>query len=189
MTIEELADLVGVPVRTIRYYISEGLLPSPGTRGKGTVYGEEHLLRLRLIRMLVEQRVPLAEIRGQLERLSLPEIRGLLNEEGRRASERAQVAESPQSYITSLLGRARAGTQGPQSQHMTALPQPDAEPGTYRQEGTPGQLPGGAGGEEWKRWQLAPGVELHVRAEALGRYRRLVEQLIRVARPFVGREK
>ena len=54
MGIEELADLVGVPVRTVRYYIAEGLLPGPGTRGKGTVYGEEHLLRLRLIRLLAD---------------------------------------------------------------------------------------------------------------------------------------
>ena len=70
-TVEELADLVGVPVRTIRYYITEGLLPGPGTRGKGTVYTEEHLLRLRLIRLLADQRVPLAQIREQVAALSL----------------------------------------------------------------------------------------------------------------------
>ena len=69
-TIEELADEVGVPVRTIRYYIAEGMLPGPGSRGKGTTYSEDHLQRLRLIRRLVEQRVPLADVRQLVERLS-----------------------------------------------------------------------------------------------------------------------
>src|SRR5690242_10862011 len=51
-TIEELAEQVGTPVRTIRFYIAEGLLSGPGTRGKAASYSGEHLLRLRLIRRL-----------------------------------------------------------------------------------------------------------------------------------------
>jgi Ca-activated chloride channel family protein len=181
MTIEELADLVGVPVRTVRYYITEGLLPGPGTRGKGTVYGEEHLLRLRLVRMLAEQRVPLAEIREQVGSLALPEVQALLNEEHRRAQRQARVAESPRAYISSLLDRARPGVQSPhRSQYASVKPQaPMAEEMRVDKDLTPQEE---AGGEGWWRWELLPGIELSVRADALGRHRGLVEELLRVAR-------
>lgn len=183
MSIEELADLVGVPIRTVRYYITEGLLPSPGTRGKGTVYGEDHLLRLRLIRMLVEQRVPLAEIREQLEGLSLPELRTILNRERRRVRETAKAAESPRVYISALLGRARSGPEGTQMLREAA----EAEAGPQKEDYL--QRPRWARGGEWQRWELAPGIELHVRADTLGQYGRLIEQLLQMARSFVSGQR
>jgi DNA-binding transcriptional MerR regulator len=47
MTIEALADAAGVSVRTARFYISQGLLPGPGARGRAATYGPDHLARLR----------------------------------------------------------------------------------------------------------------------------------------------
>ncbi|HEY3999194.1 MAG TPA: MerR family transcriptional regulator [Candidatus Xenobia bacterium] len=76
-SIEELTEQVGIPVRTLRYYIAEGLLPGPGSRGKGARYGREHLSRLRAIRRLVEQHVPLAEIRERLAGLGQNEVERL----------------------------------------------------------------------------------------------------------------
>ena len=38
MTIGELADAAGVTVRTIRYYINEGILPTPELQGRYTLY-------------------------------------------------------------------------------------------------------------------------------------------------------
>ncbi|HEX2171461.1 MAG TPA: MerR family transcriptional regulator, partial [Dehalococcoidia bacterium] len=113
LTIEELAERGGVSVRTIRFYISEGLLPSSGGRGKAAAYGEEHLLRLRLIRRLGEQRVPLAEQRERLSRLSLEDVRALLAEEDQRSAEleRARTTPSPREYVAGLLERARAARQ------------------------------------------------------------------------------
>src|ERR1044072_5340530 len=35
LTIEELAKRADVPVRTVRFYITERLLPGPGGRGRG----------------------------------------------------------------------------------------------------------------------------------------------------------
>src|SRR5258705_3985979 len=93
-TIEELADEVGVPVRTIRYYIAEGMLPGPGSRGKGTTYSEDHLQRLRLIRRLVEQRVPLADVRQLVQRLSSDETEQLLTEADHRSEQLQQVAQT-----------------------------------------------------------------------------------------------
>ncbi len=62
----ELADAAGVTPRTVRYYIAQGLLPSPGRLGAGTRYGSEHLDRLRLIRGLQDEGLSLSEIRDRL---------------------------------------------------------------------------------------------------------------------------
>src|SRR5690242_16892572 len=177
LTIEELAERVNVPVRTIRFYISEGLLPGPGTRGKGTTYGEEHLLRLQLIRRLAEQHVPLAEQREMLERLSLPEVQALLDEQDQRAAalERASQAPSPKDYISALLNRAQASRQGSPTQPSASLPKaPAAGSGGYpqwarRQTASEKDL--------WYRWELAPGVELHIQAAVEPQYRQLIERL------------
>ena len=47
--LDELASLAGVPVRTVRFYLSKSLLPQPLGRGPGKHYGEEHLWCLRAI--------------------------------------------------------------------------------------------------------------------------------------------
>ncbi|MBN9100814.1 MULTISPECIES: MerR family transcriptional regulator [unclassified Pseudonocardia] len=54
MRISELARRAGVPVGTVKYYLREGLLPA-GTPTSATQaqYGEEHVERLALIRVLV----------------------------------------------------------------------------------------------------------------------------------------
>jgi DNA-binding transcriptional MerR regulator len=49
LTIEQLAAQTGMTVRNIRAHQSRGLLPSPTIRGRTGFYGDEHLLRLRLI--------------------------------------------------------------------------------------------------------------------------------------------
>lgn len=65
--LSELADAAGVTPRTVRYYIAQGLLSSPGRLGAGTRYGSEHLDRLRLIRRLQDEGLSLSEIRDRLE--------------------------------------------------------------------------------------------------------------------------
>jgi DNA-binding transcriptional MerR regulator len=178
--IEELAEHAGVPVRTIRYYIAEGLLPGPGARGKAASYSEEHLLRLRLIRYLSEQRVPLTEQRARLSGLSLAEVRALLREEERRitALRRAREAPSPRAYVSALLTRARTA-QGAAQTDIPRLREPASSSDVFRYQTSfaPMATPGGA----WSRWELAPGVELHVRADAAVQYADLVERLLGAA--------
>jgi DNA-binding transcriptional MerR regulator len=91
--IGELASLAGVTPRTIRYYVSIGLLPSPGQQGPGTRYGEGHLARLRLIRRLQREHLPLGEITTRLAGLDDATVEGaLLALEGVSASEAAEAA-------------------------------------------------------------------------------------------------
>ena len=55
LTVDEVAARTGVTVRTIRYYQSEGLLPTPTRQGREVRYTDEHLQRLELITRLQER--------------------------------------------------------------------------------------------------------------------------------------
>jgi DNA-binding transcriptional MerR regulator len=182
-TIEELAERVGAPVRTVRFYIAEGLVPRPDGRGKAVWYGEEHLLRLRLARLLAERRMPLAEIRARLAGLSLEEVRALLAEEERRAGQVAEAAKesSPKAYVSALLERARADRRSV-GDRPAAAPAP---PFTLAEVEVPGysrsRRPPLDPSDTWQRIELAPGVELHVRADAEVRHGPLVERVLRSA--------
>src|SRR6187431_808554 len=77
-SITDLARLSGVTPRTVRYYVAQGLLPSPEQAGPSTRYGEGHLARLRLIRRLQREHLPLAEIRARLAPLGDDEVAQLV---------------------------------------------------------------------------------------------------------------
>jgi DNA-binding transcriptional MerR regulator len=99
-SIADLARVTGLNVRTIRYYIAQGLIPASGESGPGAHYGQGHLDRLRLTKRLQAQHLPLSEIRAQLSALGDDEIATLLaGAEG--------VSETPRSsaldYVRGLL--------------------------------------------------------------------------------------
>lgn len=65
--VEQLADLAGVRVDTIRFYQGRGLIPAPERRGRIAVYDDGHLERLRRVRGLLEEGFSLAQIRRLLD--------------------------------------------------------------------------------------------------------------------------
>ena len=67
LKLTELGERTGVPPRTIRLYIARGLLPGPLRRGRGALYGQEHLQRLERIRELQAQGLTLKDIGRQLD--------------------------------------------------------------------------------------------------------------------------
>ncbi|HEX5167178.1 MAG TPA: MerR family transcriptional regulator [Thermomicrobiales bacterium] len=69
-SVRELAEQAGTTVRTIHYYISEGLLPPPAGATRSATYSEAHLARLRLIGALRDEGLALASIRQRLAPLS-----------------------------------------------------------------------------------------------------------------------
>jgi DNA-binding transcriptional MerR regulator len=147
--LDELAEAADVSTRTVRYYVQRGLLPAPVFRGRDTAYSGEHLLRLQAIRRLQERFLPLDAIQAELERCSLDDLRRLA--EGRDEPARTVVA-SP----------------------VVAIPcaPPSRAPGAPRRSGrTPPRA------ERWDRWELAPGVELHVAEGAGAAARVLVDEL------------
>jgi DNA-binding transcriptional MerR regulator len=68
-TIDELAAASGVPSRTIRFYQSNGTLPSPERRGRVAYYRPEHVERLRVIAELQDRGLRLDAIRDALEHI------------------------------------------------------------------------------------------------------------------------
>lgn len=78
-SIQELEEQTGIPARTIRYYITRGLLAPAYGRGPSARYDLGHLLRLRLINQLKEERLSLDEIKERLGELSDADVEALLN--------------------------------------------------------------------------------------------------------------
>jgi DNA-binding transcriptional MerR regulator len=68
LTIDELAQRVGMTARNVRAYQSRGLIPPPRLQGRTGYYGEEHVARLELIRDLQAEGFNLESIKRILER-------------------------------------------------------------------------------------------------------------------------
>jgi DNA-binding transcriptional MerR regulator len=69
LSIGELSRRTAVPVKTLRFYSDEGLLPPRGrTEGGYRVYDDEDVVRLELIRALRDAGLGLARIRAVLAR-------------------------------------------------------------------------------------------------------------------------
>ena len=204
----ELCDLAGVTPRTVRYYIQQGLLPSPGARGPGARYDEEHLQRLHLIRRLQKEHLPLAEIRRRLESLDAEGLSAAL-------AEPEPPHSSALDYVRAVLSRQEAPRHESrhESRHAPPLPAPlpapplpramrmappgvlmdaapappPAPPAIPRQtleppsppQSTPQRAPERS---QWERVALAPDVELHVRRPLSRGQNKLVERLVEHAR-------
>ncbi len=183
--IDELAAEAGVTRRTVYYYVSQGLLPGSGMEGRGSRYTVGHLNRLRLIRELQREHLPLAEIRQRLERLNDDQVGDLLSS----GETLPEAGGSAFDYIQSLL----AGT----NRRGLTLPQPPLSPA--EQVDVPGRcrhplasplneppIPASpnavATRSQWERISLAPDVELHVRRPLSRFQNRAVERFLAEAR-------
>ncbi|MEU9829814.1 MerR family transcriptional regulator [Micromonospora chersina] len=98
MRISDLAKISGTPVPTIKFYVREGLLPPGRPTGRNQAeYGEAHITRLRLIRVLTGI--------GRLNLSSVREVIGALDNKGLtmgaqcRATIRALFAEMPEHEV------------------------------------------------------------------------------------------
>ena len=59
-----------INVRTLRFYISEGLIPGPGRVGPGKHYSETHMVLLETIRSMQQTGTSISTIRQMLSGLS-----------------------------------------------------------------------------------------------------------------------
>ncbi len=155
MTLEELSRETGLTPRTIRFYIGQGLIPPPRSRGRGAHYSDEHLLGLRRVMELRAQRFGLQEIeaiiQGSDKRNSMSE-----DKEGTYT----EYGTDPGSAVQEYVHRARYNT--------TAV-------STDTDETTP--FP-----SRWTRHPVVPGIEIHVEASISATERRTVEQATRTLR-------
>jgi DNA-binding transcriptional MerR regulator len=166
--IKTLCDEAGVTTRTVHYYIQLGLLPAAGAVGPGARYSPGHLARLRLIRLLRQEHLPLSEIRQRLETLDDPQIELLLKE---RESKPEPPPSSAADYIRAVLRGETPG--GPsyaaESRNRQQIrSQPAKPPSTER--------------SQWERIALSADVELHIRRPLSREQNRRLDRLIQQAR-------
>ena len=124
--------------RTIRLYATEGLIDRPGRDGRHAVYGERQLRQLLLIRSLAQRGLSLAAI-APLAAASDDDID-------------AQLAD----LLPDAPGVMAAPMAAPQIEENRAL--------AYLQD-LPSRRPLApieAATSHWQRFELAPGVELHL---------------------------
>jgi DNA-binding transcriptional MerR regulator len=151
-SIEELERLTGVRARTIHYWAHEGLFEGPGA-GRGARYTDEHLARLFVIQKLRTEGRPLTEIRTALRRLPRQALDAWV---AQAKAEPPKETPKAKQLIASWLQERR----GPETRIEA----------------------GRVGPTQWQRLALAPGVELHVEQAAPPASRKLVDELVALAR-------
>jgi len=173
--IHELAKMASVTVRTIRYYTDEGLLPQPILHGKYAYYTDDHLRRLELIRQMKDAFLPLREIRQTLNTLSEEEVAEKLKIQNtgitqqqitQPAASSSEPGKSARDYIDRIMERQS----GFRTLAQTAPPPP-----SLSRPKAPAQP--SLAEENWRRIELAPGVELHIREQSQSWDARTIQQI------------
>jgi DNA-binding transcriptional MerR regulator len=200
-SLSDLARQADVTPRTVRYYIGQGLLPGPVGQGPAAHYDPSHLDRLRLIKRLQLQHLPLAEIRARLEELDEGQIAALASEVDPDPAPEPQnpPGGSALDYIRGVLGGQSTGRQPPPM--LSAFPA--AAPRTFRAHQPvpefaqappwlkpPPTRPREPGSERstWERISLAPDIELHVRRPLAPQSIKQLDQLLDAARRLLRDE-
>ena len=204
MTLGELTEATGVSVRTVRYYIAEGLLPPPDGAGPASVYTEGHRDRLRLIQRMKDAYLPLKEIRRRLAGLDDAAVREALNDEpmaaldkggawdGALAGARDYLAlmERRQSYHTEPLP-LQVDTM---AESVAAPTLPGPQPARRQPPRASGVFPARAtqreeAGEDqrlWRRLPLGDEAELVISDRVYARHKDRIDWLVRWARKVFG---
>jgi DNA-binding transcriptional MerR regulator len=193
-TLEDLERLSGLPIRTLRFYIQEGLLPGPDTRGKFARYSGKHLAAIEFIQRLKNMRVPLQQIRQLLDDMGTEELTDVI---------RSPYYASPDLNYNLMSGEVPGttydGNVNPMSDSLTpktnqgrssfrenspqvyssAAPVPSTRPKSQPIQKTSRQVE-----ETWQRIRLADGLELQVRKPLDRHTSRLVDELRKIARMF-----
>lgn len=156
-TVSEVPD-----ERTIRYYLSEGLLsPAEEKQGTASVFTYQHLLQLLVIKKLQSEHLPIRKIRELVQGRSEKELERLLGLEGGTAARNAAL-----SYLETLLMKPSAPQTHLPSLARAASPPPTA-PSNYasaaQQSKTSAHVRSDVG--TWERLEIEPGLELHIRGD------------------------
>jgi len=184
--IHQLADRVGVSIRTIRYYIAEGLLPPPEPRGRYATFNEEYRMRLELILKLKNTFLPLKEIRDRIAGLDPQQVREMLDQLGTgtpaqpvqvldaNPSQKMMVKETPLGgaldYLATKMNAPRLEVLQPDKVGRNVPPKPSRA----QRKQTPAA-------EHWQRIELAPGLEIHVRDAEEAVYQERIRQIVEFA--------
>jgi DNA-binding transcriptional MerR regulator len=180
--INQLAERAGVTVRTIRYYVNEGLLPPPQTKGRYSAYDEDYLYRIRLIKYYKESYLPLSRIRELLDAMTPEEIRATVEKYDKEPpefntlpslelSEGMEENLSAREYLNNIAMPKRLIQEPKVSMNLKMLPELEQRRISPRPQLTQDV--------SWKRIEVADGIELLVREDIYQQRRREIKDLIK----------
>lgn len=163
--------------RTIRYYMAEGLIQTPGEKqGTASLFGYLNLLQLLTVKKLQAEHLPIRKIRELVAGKSEAELEMLLGV-GTIAAKKTRETDAKR-YLESLLAPDAAP---PLMQAAPAAPAPASAP-------APQMLDQSA---SWQRIEIEPGLELHIRSDyspppTSGKTKSLLEKAIHRLRRLRG---
>jgi DNA-binding transcriptional MerR regulator len=140
--------------RTVRYYLSEGLLsPAEDKQGTASVFGYPHLLQLLVIKKLQAEHLPIRKIKQLVSGRSERELERLIGTDAKSGAKNEAL-----DYLESLLRSSGVSTPPPS---LKAAPPPAA---LFSQPSSPRLQPQTSAGS-WERVEIEPGLELHIRSD------------------------
>src|ERR1043165_2021703 len=158
--------------RTIRYYMAEGLIQSPGEKqGTASLFSYLNLLQLLTVKKLQAEHLPIRKIRELVAGKSEQELELLLGV-GSVAAKKTRDTDAKR-YLESLLAPEASAFP------METAASPPPAPQMLEQSAS------------WQRVEIEPGLELHIRSDysppaTSGKTRSLLEKAIHRLRRLRG---
>lgn len=156
--------------RTVRFYLSEGLLPpSPEKQGTALVFGYIHLLALLTVKKLQSESLPIRKIReiitGRNEN-ELEKILGVNKEEDYKDKNIKKSKNEAQAFLETLLLESSSPMRelDDERPHFSRIshPAPASHPSASSRQQHRQTLFDTEEGESWKRFKVAEGLEVHI---------------------------
>jgi DNA-binding transcriptional MerR regulator len=141
--------------RMIRYYITEGLLASPLEKsGTSQVFGYLHLLQVLAVKKLQAEHLTIRKVREMLQERTVEELEVILGIGSGPPEKRKQAGrEAATEYLLSLLRSPEASASRFQAADRAAVPAARSP------------IPEAWPAPSWKRIEIEPGLELHLRQD------------------------
>jgi DNA-binding transcriptional MerR regulator len=152
--------------RTLRYYISQGLVDRPsGKEGVSALYGYRHLLQLLALKRLQASYLPVKKIREIVPESTNDELRAIVLGGGTTETSSLSATSTRDSVIAFLdsISQGRPVARSLQSQG-TPTPSSPA-PGPQSPSDTAGSSAQPPAAQSWERYVLDDGIELHIRSD------------------------
>lgn len=156
-TLRELAAETGVTERTVRYYISRGLVHPPLRAGRGAAYGGKHKAQIEAVRELQAKGLMLSQIEHSLAAGRA----GTMAEEIELDLKRSEVPPAGRMLWFEKDGTLAGDEAGPTTRDAQMLSAPSQ---------TPSPAPGRSGAlaepEIWRSYEVARDVRVMLRTGA-----------------------
>ena len=195
-SITELEKHTGLTRRTIHYYTKEKLIPPPDGIGGGAKYGEEHLLRLQLIKEMQKSHLKLSGIREALDAMNISEMNQLY-EKAQRGKIRSWDLDSIENWLvdsSEVEATDKNSMNYPPGQNISAesnysFLNPGNRPRkkkktrnvSYLKDLKRTTVPDAS----WERFSVLDGVEINVRSDIMQKYGTIVKNWIEYLKKLI----